>query len=977
MSTTNTSPKKNLQDQLGSEFYIRLDESGCVMEVEGPSHLVLGYAHEDLLGTNWPSWLPRQEATRFQAKFSEYVRLENPMNIEFRFPHANGFHIWLDAQFYRLASEDSSTTVLKVADIARYARTRKNLQETKHQLNAYLRITDEHCIVSITDAEQKIVYVNKKFEEVTGYQIHEVMGETHALLKSDETAEEVYDDIYSTLQQGKVWKGELCNKDKWGDLYWVKESIVPIHDEKGALKQYMAISTDVTGHKQLEQTLARKEKILSRITENMIDVIGNINYQNRFDYISPSCERVFGFTPDEFIGISLYSFIHPDDHQKLVQAFDMSRQYQNPFQITVRHVTSSGEYIYVEYLGRFSSDSPMHRGVLVFSARDVTRQVIAEQKQEEILSILEVSTDYACIFDQNFKLVWSNRAFRQLFQLKENQYHEFDFTEYMSDVVENVHVYDIDDENSESRAVCSSTGRLHTPNGNIPVSQLLIRLYTEYDEPRYALVCRDISELEQNRQKLEEARRQADASNLSKSQFLASVSHELRTPLNSILGYAQILKQQSTMPRKNRDALQIIENSGGHLLELIDELLDISRIEAGKMKLEKETFSLPNFISSLKNMFQPRANEKGLDLRMQLDEELPEYVYTDSLRLRQVLINLLGNAVKFTKEGYVLLKVWQQASSTHFSVEDTGQGIERAHQNDLFEPFKQMDPSNSEKGSGLGLSITKGIVDQLGGYLSLNSEIGKGTVVHFQLQLSEQTPTRSPAKSDQFAPGQQFFAHGLTVLVVDDMQENRQVFGDMLKQLGCQVEEAEDGETCLQKCETFQPQLILLDIRMPDMDGLQATQLIREKQPNHRIVIIAMSAEVHEYQMRDCLDAGCDAFMAKPINFRELQQKLEKYFQNARQSKSSKVLSSHQSEQGSMSFNHDSQSAGKTPSKAVFNAVRQYVHEGDLMGLRKYVQESGATNDSDIAFLNEVEYHLRYFNVERLKQLIVEYQNEK
>ncbi|HBL60136.1 MAG TPA: hybrid sensor histidine kinase/response regulator [Cyanobacteria bacterium UBA8803] len=373
----------------------------------------------------------------------------------------------------------------------------------------------------------------------------------------------------------------------------------------------------------------------------------------------------------------------------------------------------------------------------------------------------------------------------------------------------------------------------------------------------------------------------AEAANRAKSAFLANMSHELRTPLNAILGFAQLLERDTTLTSKQRESVATINRSGEHLLNLIDDVLEMSKIEAGRIVLNPDSFDLHLLLRTLQEMFLVRTKAKQLFLKFELAPDLPQYIRTDEGKLRQVLINLLGNAVKFTQTGGVTLRVGMrtgnEASSTpytlHFEVEDTGYGIAPDEIDNLFQPFVQTSSgAQIKEGTGLGLTISRQFVRLMGGNIGCSSILGQGSRFTFNVQVHLVNPLEvatsiSSGRVLQLAPHQPSYR----ILVVDDRQENCDLIVQLLGSVGFEVQSASNGQEAIALWETWQPHLIWMDMRMPVMDGYEAARQIRAREPERRgttpTKIIALTASAFEEQKTTILAAGCDDLVRKP--FRE------------------------------------------------------------------------------------------------------------
>ncbi|HEV8267059.1 MAG TPA: ATP-binding protein, partial [Thermoanaerobaculia bacterium] len=376
-----------------------------------------------------------------------------------------------------------------------------------------------------------------------------------------------------------------------------------------------------------------------------------------------------------------------------------------------------------------------------------------------------------------------------------------------------------------------------------------------------ALVAERTSDLRASEQRALEASE-------AKTAFLANMSHELRTPLNAVLGFAQLLERDRRFA--GEEALPIIHRSGEHLLGLIDDVLSISKIETGNLTLAPRPFDLHELIASVKSIVAPRAESKGLSLRVEVDAALPRFVVADEGKLRQVLINLLGNAVKFTQKGRVSLRVGWHDERASFAVSDTGPGIAEEERARLFTPFGQTESGRKAKeGTGLGLVISRRIVQLMGGDIRVESRAGEGATFSFDIPLAvaegevRAAPAASRARVVGLAPG----SPDLRILVADDTLENRLLLARLLSGVGLEVHEAANGAQAVEECARWKPDLVFMDMRMPVLDGPEATRRIRAAEAGgaKRTRIVALTAGAFEHERRLLLESGADSVMTKPF----------------------------------------------------------------------------------------------------------------
>jgi signal transduction histidine kinase len=377
------------------------------------------------------------------------------------------------------------------------------------------------------------------------------------------------------------------------------------------------------------------------------------------------------------------------------------------------------------------------------------------------------------------------------------------------------------------------------------------------------------------------ARHAAEAANRAKSEFLAGMSHELRTPLNAVLGYAQLLTMEGGLSARQARGLDTIHQSGQHLLALINDILDLARIEAGRTELNVAPVAVSELLETVVNLMRVKADEKHLAFVFEAGAGLPEAVLADERRLRQVLLNLLGNAIKFTDDGTVTLRASAEPKGPaqvllRLEVEDTGVGMHAGEIERIFEPFEQVgDVQRRSGGTGLGLAITRALVNDMGGQVQVSSEFGRGTRFRVELPLPVAQPTQAAQAVSPRASGvARYQGPARRVLVVDDVAANRTLMCDFLTDAGFEVAQASDGSELLTAARRFRPDLILMDSVMPSVDGVEATRRLRRDAELAAVPVIAISASATAEHRAACLQAGVNVFLTKPVSLETLHARI-------------------------------------------------------------------------------------------------------
>jgi len=640
----------------------------------------------------------------------------------------------------------------------------KELDFQKHSL-------DEHAIVSITDVKGNITYANDKFCNVSEYSREELLGENHSILKSGEHSREFYQELWRTISNGRVWRGEIKNRKKGGAYYWLNATIIPFLDDTGKPFQYVAIRTDISKTKQIEEELREsEERFRSMSNSSSVAMIVAIDQDGKIIFWNRAAELGFGYSEAEILG-------HPVTDI-------MPEQFREAHLHGLQRALGTGD----------------HRVI------GTTVELVALKKNGE----------------------------------------EFEI-------------------------------------------ELSLGTWNRSEEKFFSAVIHDISDRKRAEKELFENQRKAEAANLAKSNFLSTMSHEIRTPLNGVLGLAQLLAN-TDLDQDQRKKVDTILSSGQTLLAIINDVLDMSRIEAGGIELENKAFSLRNLVSIIATPFQSMADDKGLKLIVNDSIGSGIVVKGDPVRLRQVLWNLLGNAIKFTDNGSVTLTIENVDGAEHqglqtnghliqFAVEDTGAGIASDRVKLIFDAFTQEDSSISRKygGTGLGLSIVKQLTELMGGTIDVKSELGKGTKFKTRIPFEEATKEEADALSlDNMLTSIQKI-ESLNVLIVEDNDVNAVIARAFLEKSGHKVVHVVNGTQAVDAAKEDWADMILMDIHMPEMNGIDATKLIRATDIGARLPIVGLTAEAFTERHAEFVKAGMDGVLTKPFTEQQLSDTLATY----------------------------------------------------------------------------------------------------
>ncbi|HEY8025745.1 MAG TPA: PAS domain S-box protein [Burkholderiaceae bacterium] len=737
---------------------------------------------------------------------------------------------------------------------------------------------NQHAIVSITDTGGSILYVNDKFTKISGYSRAELIGSNHKIINSGNHPREFFEHMWNTISAGLVWHGEICNRNKDGNLYWVDATIVPFLDEVGVPYQYIAIRTDITSRKEMAERIAASEKEYRNVVDNLNEVVFRIDREGKWTFLNPAWSAITGFEIEPTLGEPFIEYIHPKDRTAVLAGFQkMVAGVKALTRHEARYLHIAGSYRWIDVFARPEFDQNGRIVGVTGSLSDITARHDATAQIQDNLNFVDALLESIplpiYLKDPDGRYLRLNKAFGKFFSINVDDYlgkSAFDLltSENAEEHrrMDRVLVQDRMPQNFESTLIINGH-QTHTIYSKAAL--------TKPDGSIIGLVGTivDISSQKAAEQALLQAKDAAESANRSKSEFLANMSHEIRTPMNGIIGMTDLVLN-SELERHQREYLEVVKSSADALLEIINDILDFSKIEAGKMKLESIPFDFTRMVPDTLRTLTLRAQQSGLELALDLDPGIPRHLLGDPGRFRQILTNLVGNAVKFTKAGEIvvsikLLRLWDDKVSLQINVKDTGIGIPPEKQHLIFEAFEQEDGSTTRRfgGTGLGLSITKRLVGLMEGKISVSSEVGKGSdfcvAVAIAVDRSAENVVidNSPAR-----------LAGRTVMLIDDNQTSLTILSKMFERWQVPTIVHHTGDAALDYCrqESAPVDCIIMDYNMPGLNGFETAQALAEIPRYRNVPIIILSSSGVPGDGQKCRELGIQGFLLKPASHDEI-----------------------------------------------------------------------------------------------------------
>lgn len=694
---------------------------------------------------------------------------------------------------------------------------------------------------------------------------------------------DIYNIVYSVWSKGEPKRYPLVvykdnNIDKWIECYTFKLPTLEI----------VVVLDDVTDIMKTQMALYESEKSLKQITDNMLDLISITDLEGNPIYISPSHKSITGFSQEELQNRAIDSNIHPDDKIKVKNSFLGMITSGKHKKEELRYMHANGHYIWLETIAKPLYDESGNMTSAIFASRDITKRKLAEQE------LRESQAKYKSLFDNMI----NGFAYCKVIVNENNEPVDYVFMEVNDEFETHVGLEKKDIVGKKISELFPSVREASFDRigvfGKVALTGQSKRIEDFYSEITnkwynlsvfsneigyFAMLLSDITHRKKAEEEMIKAKEAAEDMNRAKSEFLANMSHEIRTPLNGVLGMLDITLL-SDLTQKQRENLNIAKGCAKSLLDIINDILDFSKIEAGKMLVESIEYSISEILDKVRKTHLLSAETKGLKLSFNICSEVPSLIIGDPNRLQQVLNNLVSNAIKFTQVGSINIEVSliNKENQVKFSVEDTGIGIAPYEMERLFKSFSQVDSSITRKfgGTGLGLAISKSLVELMGGTMWVESEKGKGSIFYFTIRSDVNICKNSVTDKDEQVDID--YKKKLNILLVEDDLINQLVAVEMLKLEGHEVDIANNGRIALNKVEDKKYDLILMDIQMPEMGGVETTKEIRRREmiDGGHIPIIAFTAHAIQGDKERFMAAGMDGYLSKPFERYDLNNIVNK-----------------------------------------------------------------------------------------------------
>ncbi len=838
-----------------SPYGMYITNEGRIVFVNSQFEKITGYARDELIDSKPEALVAPDDREERRKRAQELLEGTGAASIQYRIINRKRQTVWLSETVSKITYKGKESVIGSVADITSGKHTEEMLRtlSTSSPLGIYI----------VQDGELK--YVNRQYCEYTGFGEDELLGTNADKIILYLDRESVKESSRRMIESGSIEPYEYRILSKEGEIKWLSETVTRIRfRDRGAVLGSVADITD-----------RRRVEIMLRTLSTSSPIGIYIVQDGEFKFVNPQLQKYTGYTEEELLGSKSIWYIYGDDRSPVRQ---------NAIRMLKGEINAPYEYRVVRRDGTIMWSMEVVRSIQYMGKQAVlgTLMDISERKQaEELFETLSTGTPIGVFIIQDSKFEFVNPKFEEFMGYKREEL-------IGTNPWKLIHPLDRDDVREKSRLMMEGARSLpyeyRVVNRQGETRWVMETSTSIQYRGRQAVLgsLMDISEMKKAEAELKDAKEAAEAGSQAKSEFLANVSHEIRTPLNAIVGMTELMLDTS-LSSEQQETLRVIESSSEALLSLINEILDFSRIEVGQMEIEEEPFSLKELVEGVADSLSVRAFEKGLELVCYINHNVPDRLIGDMSRIRQVLVNLVVNAIKFTDTGEVFINLENirpvdgDDVELQFKVADTGIGIPEEHREKIFDKFSQVDSSTTRTfgGAGLGLSISKSLVQLMGGKIWFESELGNGSTFYFSLPLKLDWE-----KEGRVARVQPNF-RGTPVLIVDDNGTNRSVLRKMLSLWGFEVMEASGGRAALSLLHNMdrKPPLIIADKQMPGMDGIEFAEHVRNS--IGRKIKILLLTSWGGMSFSEIRDRGIDETIIKPVKSAKLYDAVSRLMKEA------------------------------------------------------------------------------------------------
>lgn len=763
-------------------------------------------------------------------------------------------------------------------------RTSKSSQRNQRKLKMILESSPSALMIF---QDYKLIFVNSSFESLTGYTRKELLSMEIWEIFHPESLRKLNTDEIMVVKDGHNFRGEFEIITKFNKTKWIDFSTCSLDLEgKTAI---LATAIDINDKKNFEKQLIETEERYSNIVNATNDGISDYDISKQELYLSPQWKEILGFGEDEPESklSSWLSLVHQEEKPKIMKILDnLENGNFHSFRTEYRIKAKDNKYKWIS--ASFSTikdknDKPLR---ILGSHADITERKETESR------LRESELRYKSFFSKNSAVMLIVNPLTG--QIQDANRAAIDYYGYKKETLLSMNISDIsamkaEDEKTEFENASIENRPFYylqhkLQDGSIKDVEVYKSDIKIREKTLQVFIIFDITKRKIIEQELHKAKELAEEANKVKSFFVSTVSHEIRTPLNSIIGLTNLLIDEENLSARQTENLKSIKYSSDHLLDVINDVLDFSKLEAGKVQLEETDFDVASLIKESTKTIEFKAREKDIDINVKIDQDIPKVLLGDPSRLKQILLNLLSNAVKFTSHGHIdveakILKIENDQAEIKFSVSDTGIGIAEERLTGIFDSFSQASSKTTPifGGTGLGLSICKKLVELLNGKIGVKSMEGMGSTfwVEIPFKISQR-----PYLTELDKPGGKLNnLNGVNILLVEDDKMNQFVMSQLLKKWLAKLEIAENGKQAIEKLKKNSYDLILMDLHVPEIDGFEATQIIRNKDSeviNHDTPIIALTADVTAETREKAKQAGMNDFITKPSDQKVMFEKIMK-----------------------------------------------------------------------------------------------------